>query len=253
MNHTFKSTRQHYRASAFTLTELLVVILIIASLFALGFVGVSKLRQAGDQVVSARNLSQLQVANAGYAGDNNGQYVPIYEFNDTGSGYVAWCDSPKFISYLKGDTAVYQASDKGDVSLPLNMLDASTVKAKQRGFNNVQASFGYITSGIPVKGGGWGNPNGSVAFMVHQLTAPARTAVFVTATDWNVQYSSRFLWQGAGAVEGKTVNQKMAYRHKDKALVVYYDGHMAALSKEDIKKIDTQGGPSNIFWDGDAR
>ena len=59
-------------------------------------------------------------------------------------------------------------------------------------------------------------------------------------------------WQSVEAVERATNNQKVAYRHQDKALVVFYDGHSEEISLADMRRFDTLGGPNHIFWKGDA-
>ena len=119
-------------------------------------------------------------------------------------------------------------------------------------YKSIVASFGYMTSGMP--GQGWGVPAAAPSFRISQLTSPERTGAFITGTDWNVGYAHRFLWQGAAAVEGFTPDQKLAYRHNGKALVVYYDGHVGEISMADVKKINsTGGGSANIFWKGDAK
>jgi prepilin-type N-terminal cleavage/methylation domain-containing protein len=236
--------------AAFTLTELLVTIVIIVVLAAMSFLGFSKMRAAGDRIGATRSLAQIQLANAAYATEHNGAYMPIEIFDDKGSSFVPWYESTKFLSYLKGDESVYYPNGEVNTTLPLNMLDPVAVRAKKNLFDDMSASFGYMTNEVPNRG--WGVPNSQGSFRMSQLTSPARSAVFMTATDWNVNYWSRFAWKGAGAVEGRTGNQKIAYRHSGKALVGYYDGHIGEVSMGDIRKIDTKGGSKNIFWKGDA-
>jgi prepilin-type processing-associated H-X9-DG protein len=236
--------------AAFTLTELLVTIVIIITLAALAFTGLSKMRKVGDKAVATRNISQLQIANVGYAVDNNGQHVPIYAFDDTGAKYVAWMNSPKYLSYLKDEASVYLSNGTVDNKLPLNLMDPVTARSKQKFYDSIVASFGYMTNGVP--GSGWGKPGATPSFRISQLTSPERTAAFVTATDWNVSYKSRFEWATAKE-EGFLPGQRMSYRHDGKALVVYYDGHVGEVSIVDLKKIDTQGGANHIFWKGDAK
>lgn len=245
-----KLLRPRCQRAAFTLTELLVTIVIIITLAFLAFSGLSKMRKAGDKAVATRNISQLQIANAGYAADNNGQHVPIYAFDDSGAKYVGWMDSPKYLSYLKDESSVYRSNGTVDNKLPLNLMDPATVRAKKKSYDSLIASFGYITAGVP--GGGWGKPGSSPSYRISQLTSPERTAAFVTATDWNVSYANRFKWESAKE-EGFFPGQRMSYRHGGKALVVYYDGHIGEVSLADVRNIDAQGGASHIFWKGDAK
>ena len=74
-NPTFAKL-QSRSSRGFTLVELLITITIIVVLAALSLAGFSKMRVYADQVGSTRNISNLMVANATYAADNNGKYVP---------------------------------------------------------------------------------------------------------------------------------------------------------------------------------
>ena len=236
--------------AAFTLTELLVTIVIIITLAALAFTGISKMRKAGDKVVAIRNLSQVQLANAGYAADNNGRFVPLYSFDDTGAKYTHWFRRADFLGYLKGESSVYDAKGNVNWTLPTSLLDPVAVRAKKESWDMMDGSFGYNANGLPNPG--WGKPNAAPSFRVTQLTSPERSAAFMTATDWNVSYASRYKWQSA-PVEGLSRDQKMAYRHDNKALVAYYDGHVGEVSAANLKKIDAEGGSNHIFWKGDAK
>ena len=130
------------------------------------------------------------------------------------------------------------------------MMDPIPARAKQRNYQYLSASFGYMTNGLP--GAGWGKPNATPSYRTSQLTSPERTAAFATATDWMVNYANRFQWESNQA-EGWVPGQRMSFRHNGKALVVYYDGHVGEVSVADVRKIDIQGGSSNIFWKGDAK
>lgn len=61
--------------AGFTLTELLVVILIIVTLAALSFTGIQRIRQSAQLARCADNLRTWGIAINGYAADNSGQVV----------------------------------------------------------------------------------------------------------------------------------------------------------------------------------
>lgn len=244
-----KPTRQ---PRGFTLTELLVVILIIAVLAFLSFAVFSRIRNSADKVVVIRNLSQLQLANLAHASDHNGQFVPVRAFDDKGSSYAAWFQHQEFMENLKGYSADLLKDGKADATLPTGMLDPVVARAKKKNYTSISANYGYVNSGQP-NTGGWGSPSSTSYFRVFQLIAPEKSAAFITATDWQAKYGGRFLWKGAGAVEGYTPDGKIAYRYNNKAVVAYYDGHVREVGMEDMKRFDQQGGIRNIFWDADAQ
>lgn len=237
-------------ANGFTLVELLVVITIIIVLAALGFVGLKRARLSADRTVSLRNIGQLQFANTTYAADNNGDYLKVYEFDDKGSSYVAWCDNSDFLSILKGDSVV-SAGGQIDKSHPPSVLDPLAYRSKAKWYDRFAASYGYTYEGALGKSSAWGSPNAENLYKMHQVTQPARTAAFITATDWIAKYSGRFKWQGSAAVEGYE-NGKIAYRYGGKALVAYFDGHVGEVTQADMKRIDTQGGNKHVFWNANA-
>ena len=237
-------------ASAFTLVELLVVITIIIVLAALGFVGLKRARLSADRAVSIRNIGQLQFANTTYAADHNGDYIKVYAFDDKGSSYVAWCDNSDFLSILKGDSVV-SAGGQVDKSHPRSALDPLAYRSKAKEYDRFAGSYGYNYEGALGKSAAWGTPNAENVFKMQQVTQPARTAAFITATDWLAKYGGRFKWQGAAAAEGYE-NGKIAYRYDGKALAVYFDGHVGEFTQADMKRIDTQGGNKHVFWNANA-
>ncbi len=234
----------------FTLVEILVVITIIIVLAGLVVVLLGKMRNSGNKVVSTRNISQMQIASTSFAMDHNGSYVPNYEWDDNGK-QINWFVNPEYIKHLKGDGAMYLSNGDFDTSLTLNLLDPTAVNAKKKNYDDISGSYGYSNNALPTTGT-LGKPGGKKGFRISQVKNPSQTAAFITGTDWNIKYDGRFRWDGEQAVEGKTNDAKMAYRYGNKALVVYYDGHVGEMSKGDIREIDGKGGAKNIFWDGGA-
>jgi prepilin-type N-terminal cleavage/methylation domain-containing protein/prepilin-type processing-associated H-X9-DG protein len=236
----------------FTLMELLVVISIIVIVTALTLTGIKKMIQSANKAVAIRNISQLQVANAGYASENNGKFMPVYAFDKDSKIATMWFCSSSFLDYLGGGGSLLKSMNNEN-TVPINMMDPVVVRAKKYKYDSYDASFGYNHEGID--GSYWGNPNAERSFRMQQIAFPARSAAFLTATDWIAKYDGRFAWQGAGAVEGKTIDGKIAFRHGGKALVVYYDGHVGEITMDDLKKIDSGSDPKgdkNIFWNADG-
>jgi prepilin-type processing-associated H-X9-DG protein len=79
---------------------------------------------------------------------------------------------------------------------------------------------------------------------------------FSTAIDFRVTYNSRFNWKLENQLDSRQAPGSvgaMAYRHKDTALVVYFDGHVGEITQGEMKAIDGRGGKSNPFWNPKAR
>jgi prepilin-type N-terminal cleavage/methylation domain-containing protein len=239
-----KSTTPHfhnyYISRGFTLVELLVVITIIAAMAALAISVTVRMRDQAHKVNSARNVSQLQVANASYAADHNGNYVPIYAYDDQGKRIGFWYQNQDYLGNLIGD--ILDANGERAKNIPSSSLDPKVVRAKKGFHHSIAASYGMNDNGIA----GVHGPNVAPAHNLNRISNPSEAMAFATATDYRISYGSRFKWKG---VDGKTSDGALAYRYNDKALIVYFDGHVSEVSQEDLRKIDaSQGGNSGRFW-----
>lgn len=226
----------------FTLVELLVVITITVILAALSVLGFSRMRAAGDRATTVGVLRQLQMANVGYSADHNGQYVPLSSMDENKNRINDWHQSSVFLAYLTGDGSNLEKGQPVTSSVPVSVLDPVVVRAKQRLWNRLFASYGYNSVGMPAL-----SPGKDRSFKVSQVTNPTLTAAFITATDWIAKYEGRLLWESA-PVEGKSTDGKIAFRHGDRAIVVYYDGSSGMITPEDIRRFDKRGGANHPFW-----
>ena len=227
------------RRAAFTLVELLVVITIIIVLAALSVGTLVRIRDQAFKATSIRNISQLQIANASYAADHSGNYVPIYAYDDQGVRIGFWYQNTKFLSNLAGD--IRDASGDPARSAPVSMLDPKVYRGKKAFHQSMAASYGMNDNGIA----GAHGPGVAPSHHVNRVPNPSESMAFATSTDYRVTYNSRFNWKG---VDGKTSDGGIAYRYGDKALVVYFDGHVSEVTKGEMKNIDTQGGKNSSFW-----
>lgn len=232
----------HRPRPGFTLVETLVVIVIIAVLAVLVIVGVTRMRAAGDRATTVAVLRQLQLANHSYATDHNGQYVPLSSMDENENRINDWHQSSVFLAYLTGDSTALDKNQVVTTKVPVSVLDPIVVRSKKRLWDKLFASYGYNQEGMPAL-----KANSDRCFKVSQVTSPSRTAAFITATDWIVSYKSRFIWE-TDPVEGKSTDQRIAYRHGNKAIVVYYDGSSGFVTPGDIRAIDAKGGATHPFW-----
>lgn len=244
--------RRPNRQCGFTLVELLITITIILAIAALSMLGVARLREKADVVTTLKRIRGFTEANALYATDHNGRYVPVFAFDEDGQGAVQWHYNRAYLEALIGDKDALDRSEvfEGIDGLPEQVLDPIVIRAKKRYWSRISASFGYNAENM--SGGGWGEPGAARAHSINSVTTPDETCAFISATDWLVLHSGRLLWKNS-PVEGKTENSKIAYRHQGKAVVAYYDGHSGLISMDEMKLIDRRGGVDNVFWGGRKR
>src|SRR5260221_614853 len=115
MNRT-ASFRSRNGDPAFTLVELLVVIVIIAILAGLLMPVMSGIRARGDSIQCTSNLHQIGIAIAGYVGDNDGMLpgpvvagqMPTYTSTDTTSLALILA---KYLNLPTAPTSTQKASE----------------------------------------------------------------------------------------------------------------------------------------------
>ncbi|MFK7851438.1 MAG: type II secretion system protein [Akkermansiaceae bacterium] len=216
-----KKTISHTSNKGFTLIELMIVIVIVATLVAISITAVFRFRKSADKVLVLGSLKQLQNANIAYSSDNQGRFVPPEEEIET--VFYQWFENPDFISQVKGVSATFSSTDAPDISLPIEIMDPEVVREKPTGYESLSRSYAYT------------RPLTADPIIVSQIIDSARSAAFITANS-------------NGFIENST-RAKVAYRHDEKAVVVYYDGHASTISEADMNEIQTQGGASSIFWE----
>jgi prepilin-type N-terminal cleavage/methylation domain-containing protein/prepilin-type processing-associated H-X9-DG protein len=240
-HHDSQKTFSHIRPG-FTLTELLVVLLIIAILAALSLFGMKRMRSMADKAGSVRNISQLQIANMSYAADHNGDFVPLKDQQGNGPVTSRWFLNLEYLANLTGMSPA-ELERKKSTAIPLEMLDPKVVRARMPFYDRVYTSYGMNDTALMAT-----TENAPRSHNLNKMSEPSRSMAFATATDYRVTYNSRYSWDFKNPKDEKTSNGEIAYRHGNKALVVYFDGHVGEMDKGDFQEIDKSGGINNIFW-----
>lgn len=216
--------------------------LIFAILATLILMSMRRIREMADKATSTRNLAQLQLANAAYATEHNGRCVPI-RVNDDKGNPTRWFQDTEYLAILTGKSTE-ELEKSTTTAIPPDMLDPKVVRSRKSLSDRVYTSYGMNDTGLQLGG----EPDLNSGHSMNQLADPGRSMAFATATDFRVTYNSRFKWNFDNPNDSKTSNGEIAYRHGDRVLVVYFDGHVGEMSKGDFEKIDKSGGKNHAFW-----
>jgi prepilin-type N-terminal cleavage/methylation domain-containing protein len=224
----FSHAVQHTGSSrpAFTLVELLVVIVIIVSLAALSLVGVRRMIDNAKTTKTVSNLRQLQAANAVYSVDNNGKYVRLFTGQSFSNG---WFWNPEFLACL-GETL----DSKGQVSTPVI----------RSGFSAPSARIAYNSSRVPGPNGDslyfW-SADADLALRVSDLVRPETTVAFIDSNDWWVNPDQWNSWKTIANDQKSSPPAAVAYRNRGKAAAVTFGGNVLMLERQDMDKSTPSG------------
>lgn len=221
---TSVKNKKNQALGGFTLVELLVVIVIIATLVSLSITAVMRFRKSADKTIALGNMRQIQTANISYASDHQGRFIPpvgqvtVAMGGATHTGTYDWFENPELLSELKGDQSTFGSGLTPDTSLPIALMDPSVVREKPANYQNLSGSYAYTRLST------------ENAVRNSQLVDGTRSAAFITA-------------DGDGFINFDQTTSNIAYRHGDKAIVVYYGGQAAALRQSEIPTDS-----ADIFW-----
>jgi prepilin-type N-terminal cleavage/methylation domain len=200
----------------FTLIELLTVILIIGVLAAILVPVTARVRQSARATQCASNLRQIQLANINYATQNKGFYVAQSIRKD--GVFRGWYSDLEFIGYLD---VKRRPDESAAASWPQSLIcPSATIDG-----GVINRAYGYNATGLPPISEGDYLRQATVG----RIPNPARTLAFADAVDWNINEA------GANRYVGEVyVNNATAYRHDDRACVVFWDGHVARLTRDQL-------------------
>ncbi len=239
MSTEHRSLRKHVsgiqRTGGFSLAEVLLVMTIIAILVSMLLPALAVVRGAAYSTKCASNLRQYQMANLSYASDARGWFVPIYYTSSTPSGWTEpWYDNWDFIDRLYSDPATKFAAAAGS-SLVKGELCPLTVRRKGQVTSLVAYSYGInaqFYASVPAAGGE------SAHMARNSMDGISSKVAFADGLDWSLTVggaSPTAYWiAGLPDPEGYTAFKTTAYRHRQRANVVYYDAHVAALTWQQL-------------------
>jgi prepilin-type N-terminal cleavage/methylation domain-containing protein/prepilin-type processing-associated H-X9-DG protein len=207
---------------AFTLVELLAVIAIIGILAAIIIPVVGRTRSAARASQCAGNLRQLQLANMAYAADHKGGYVPVLSNTAVPVVQTKWYENTEFLAYLD----MKKSTNGKFMRCPLATDTTSSL---------------YLSYGINFEGyaGNYSTPGYVRQVRVQDVVSPGNRMAFDDGLDWQIMNDGSSTYNGTE----EYLIHAVAYRHDDRANVVYFDGHTARLAREAFVSNGTQIAP----------
>jgi len=224
------------RRAGFTLIELLTVIAIIGILAAILIPVVGRVRDSARATQCLSNLRQIQLANIAYASDNRDGYVPTLAIDPQNvNRRTFWYQNSAFVSYLAKEATTSTTN-------PDKLAESMQCQTARNIGNKLDFTYGLNAHG---RGGEW------VAGMVRQIKVsdikrPSQTMAFADGLDWQLYADGATGYTKEKELLASSSTHIVAYRHEQKANVVYFDGHTARLPPEAFA--NTEDGKAALLW-----
>jgi prepilin-type N-terminal cleavage/methylation domain-containing protein/prepilin-type processing-associated H-X9-DG protein len=214
--------------SAFTLIELLVVISIIAVLAGLLLPAIALVRDMAQTTRCANTLRGLQMANLAYANQWDGWFAHNYLSDASGNlTWTGWDHVTDLISLWTEDRFTNGSQVPRAFLCPLSRnFQTATVW-------NTQLSYGLNIGPQPFP-----VPANSVGAFRTSKAKASQIVAFADGLDSMLDLAgATTYWTGSmPAAEGYSLHAATAYRHRRRAQVVMYDGHIESLAAADLAK-----------------
>lgn len=246
------------RAShGFTLVELLVVFVIIATLGAITYSVSVSLIEKGRIVVSCENLRNLAISNMTYESEN-GSFCPADNQSNNQRWHGGRSSATGKFDPTKGFLSPYLGKSETVNVCPLFKHMVSGPGSFETGTGGYGYNAAYV-GGRP--GGGFDrNSKLRVAEKLINIRNPSRTVMFTTtayARKSGLQeypYCEPHFWDFGSGASGERPSPSVHFRANGKALVAWCDGHVTAESKgKFVHGYNPHGGDSidlDLGWFG---
>ncbi|HBG26438.1 MAG: hypothetical protein A2Y10_10010 [Planctomycetes bacterium GWF2_41_51] len=247
------------KLKGFTLVELLVVISIIAMLLAILIPSLQKARQVAQRIICSNHLKSLTLANAAYATQNDGRYVPVrYDDDPYDQAWVANQAFRKLLEwdkYLKPDDLVKNRDGTTEVSYydlpdaflcPADVISRYTKNRYYFDNANILLSYGYNYTEWSILGqwDPWAGFPADAGHKAANIKQPGTKLAFTDSVDWWVSWGGADYLNGWDKLGQTTVAKYKAlspaihgpviYRHNEGAVIAFYDGHCKYMRKQEV-------------------
>lgn len=219
------SQSSHRRLRAFTLIELLVVIAIIAVLAAIAFPGYKSMLENSRAATCTSNLRGIYTGIQGYVAENNGQYPPARGFPNNVTNYWFAAIGPYLDEGRRFDQSKVQTGP-----WPQNIPFACP-SCTNHGWGGAGIDVGI--NGYQV-GSTVAANNRASALRTAKASALSTTMLVADAQNPNGSGAWQIGWR-IGTNGGGFNGVGIATRHKGRANVLYFDGHVGQVTAEQLK------------------
>ena len=216
--------------SGFTLAELLVVITILAILASLLVPALSVVKTSAQTSACGSNLRQATAASLAYATDAAGQTLPVCHYDWSNS----WTNNTDFLPGWADRDGVT------GTTFPTKLLCPTSKPRSSSGTVTISFSYGMNKT---MYWWDFSGKSGPVSFTLGSLARQSELVVFADALHWHLDTysadpasgSSGGYWKsGQPAPEGIKLDNAVAFRHRTRANVAFYDGHVRATNPVDL-------------------
>lgn len=235
---------KHRAASGFTLTEMLVVVFIIATLAIVAFFAVRSVRQKAWAANASSNLRQCATAIHSYVGDNS-RYPECWDFGG-GSGGGSW--SWQIRDYLGYDTpggwpvgavlhprhgtaGIDAMSDASRENL--HHFAASAIVLQDVDESKTNSNKTYIRPGQI------SDPSRVIMLGDAPLKQTGDPTTGCHAGWWSLRFAA-VSGDGNEPVDETALLKSVEFWMNNKAQFLFIDGHVEALAPEEVKKKNFQ-------------
>lgn len=249
-SHIITETPNRIRqGAAFTIIDLIVAVAIIGVLFALAFVGYSRMRLVSGETLCASNLRQLALAARSYIADHNGHlpdsaYWPyLSSGNDGARDWTLW----PYLGGLADREAVSILTCPVMQRLYPAKSPATLTSAGKRSYN----INGFATGSIKGKSGADVQeiaPYDTSRRHINNIPHPSKMAFFLEAPVIPPAGINATFFSTATLLRPTDGNQPgllgTDYFHSGKIHVAFVDGHVEPITREQGLSIRAEGSQS---------
>lgn len=233
------ASRKTQRLSfAFTLTEVLVVMAIMAILAAVAFPSLSKYAESGRKATCLSNLKQLGQATLNYAADHQQKY-PLFRTYYSGGGMNFWYMEIR--PYLGATNTELPRSSSYPHGRNLDVFYCPSVDRKL-GYPHTDYGANTYVFSPPTQ------PDEVLQSSSLRIPNPSKTAMYSEILGEGGSESSESSWQLVARRVRGNPDRYFPRRHGDTVHMVFCDGHAEGVPRHEVVANFTNYFGDREFW-----